>query len=101
LAASSVGNSLRFFDGFANDAIKRFDCVCRVDGSAVVGESIVCPFHGWAYDGDGKCTSMPYAKNMPPKVARGGRMLTDKQLTFVLKIYRSSKERGFEFGSVS
>ena len=24
-------------------------------GSAVVGESIVCPFHGWAYDGEGKC----------------------------------------------
>ncbi|MDB9805262.1 Rieske 2Fe-2S domain-containing protein [Porticoccaceae bacterium] len=44
-------------------------------GSAVVGESIVCPFHGWAYDGDGKCTSIPYAKNMPPKVARGEQVL--------------------------
>ncbi|MBT6116071.1 MAG: Rieske 2Fe-2S domain-containing protein [Porticoccaceae bacterium] len=43
--------------------------------SAVVGESIVCPFHGWAYDGDGKCTSIPYAKNMPPKVARGEQVL--------------------------
>ncbi len=42
---------------------------------AVVGESIVCPFHGWAYDGDGKCTSIPYAKNMPPKVARGEQVL--------------------------
>jgi 3-ketosteroid 9alpha-monooxygenase subunit A len=41
----------------------------------VVGESIVCPFHGWAYDGDGKCTSIPYAKNMPPKVARGEQVL--------------------------
>ena len=28
-------------------------------GSAVVGESIVCPFHGWAYDGEGKCTPYP------------------------------------------
>jgi hypothetical protein len=39
--------------------------------------------------------------SMCAQLHRGGRMLTDKQLTFVLKIYRSSKERGFEFGSVS
>jgi hypothetical protein len=38
---------------------------------------------------------------MCAKLHRGGRMLTDKQLKFVLKIYRSSKERGFEFGSLS
>ena len=40
-------------------------------GGQVVGESIVCPFHGWAYNGDGLCTDVPYAKNLPPKVARG------------------------------
>tara|TARA_R110002110_G_scaffold415561_1_gene650767 strand:+ start:68428 stop:69411 length:984 start_codon:yes stop_codon:yes gene_type:complete len=40
-------------------------------GSAVVGDSIVCPFHGWAYNGAGQCTDIPYAKNMPPKIAKG------------------------------
>lgn len=44
-------------------------------GSSVVGESIVCPFHGWAFNGEGKCTDIPYAKNMPPKVARGEQVL--------------------------
>ncbi|MCB1700864.1 MAG: Rieske 2Fe-2S domain-containing protein [Pseudomonadales bacterium] len=39
-------------------------------GSSVVGESIVCPFHGWQYNGEGRCTHIPYAKNLPPKVAR-------------------------------
>jgi 3-ketosteroid 9alpha-monooxygenase subunit A len=39
-------------------------------GSAVVGDSIVCPFHGWAYNGDGICTDVPYATNLPPRVAR-------------------------------
>lgn len=39
-------------------------------GAQVVGESIVCPFHGWQYNGDGRCTHIPYAKNLPPKVAR-------------------------------
>ncbi|GAB3114463.1 Rieske 2Fe-2S domain-containing protein [Aestuariicella hydrocarbonica] len=44
-------------------------------GSSVVGESIVCPFHGWAFNGDGQCTDIPYAKNMPPKVQRGEQVL--------------------------
>jgi phenylpropionate dioxygenase-like ring-hydroxylating dioxygenase large terminal subunit len=39
-------------------------------GSRVVGESIVCPFHGWQFNGEGECTGIPYAKKMPPRVAR-------------------------------
>lgn len=39
-------------------------------GSRVVGESIECPFHGWRYNGDGQCTHVPYAKNLPPRVAK-------------------------------
>lgn len=35
---------------------------------------------------------------MCAKLHRGGRMLTDKQLRFVLKIYNSSIDEGFEFG---
>jgi hypothetical protein len=38
---------------------------------------------------------------MCAKLYRGGRMLTDKQLKFVIKIYKSSKARGFEFGSLN
>jgi phenylpropionate dioxygenase-like ring-hydroxylating dioxygenase large terminal subunit len=38
-------------------------------GGKVHGESIACPFHGWQFNGAGRCTSVPYAKNMPPKVA--------------------------------
>lgn len=40
-------------------------------GSRVVGDSIVCPFHGWQFNGEGLCTKVPYATNPPPKVARG------------------------------
>jgi 3-ketosteroid 9alpha-monooxygenase subunit A len=40
-------------------------------GAEVRGDSIVCPFHGWAYNGEGRCTDVPYATNLPPKVARG------------------------------
>ena len=37
-------------------------------GGEVRGESIVCPVHGWQFNADGYCTSVPYAKQMPPKV---------------------------------
>jgi 3-ketosteroid 9alpha-monooxygenase subunit A len=44
-------------------------------GGKVKGESIACPFHGWQFNGAGQCTSVPYAKNMPPKVAGGKQAL--------------------------
>lgn len=37
-------------------------------GGSVKGESIACPFHGWEFNGAGYCTSVPYAKNTPPRV---------------------------------
>lgn len=44
-------------------------------GGKVQGESIACPFHGWQFNGGGQCTSVPYAKNMPPKVGGGKQAL--------------------------
>lgn len=44
-------------------------------GAKVEGDSIVCPFHGWRYNGEGQCTLIPYAKNNPPRVARGEQVL--------------------------
>ena len=36
-------------------------------GGRVEGDGIVCPFHAWKFDGDGKCVDIPYAKKIPPK----------------------------------
>jgi phenylpropionate dioxygenase-like ring-hydroxylating dioxygenase large terminal subunit len=36
-------------------------------GGKVEGNSITCPFHAWQFDGCGACTSVPYAKKIPPK----------------------------------
>ncbi len=35
--------------------------------SKVEGEAIVCPFHGWAYDGTGRCVHVPFTKLIPPR----------------------------------
>jgi len=34
-------------------------------GGEVLGSELVCPFHGWRFDGDGACTAMPYGKRIP------------------------------------
>tara|TARA_R110002110_G_scaffold245617_5_gene462086 strand:- start:32003 stop:32974 length:972 start_codon:yes stop_codon:yes gene_type:complete len=38
-------------------------------GGIVKGEAISCPFHAWEFNGEGYCTSVPYANRIPPKVA--------------------------------
>jgi nitrite reductase/ring-hydroxylating ferredoxin subunit len=32
----------------------------------VEGDTLVCPFHAWRWDGGGRCTAIPYAKRIPP-----------------------------------
>jgi phenylpropionate dioxygenase-like ring-hydroxylating dioxygenase large terminal subunit len=34
-------------------------------GGTVEGESLVCPFHGWAFGREGRCVAIPYAKRVP------------------------------------
>jgi 3-ketosteroid 9alpha-monooxygenase subunit A len=34
-------------------------------GGKVEGESVVCPFHAWRFDGSGRCTGIPYADKIP------------------------------------
>ena len=39
-------------------------------GGRVVGESLVCPFHGWHFDGEGVCVDIPYARSGSKLVGR-------------------------------
>ena len=35
------------------------------DGRQIEGESIRCPFHGWRFGPDGRCTAIPYSDFVP------------------------------------
>lgn len=37
-------------------------------GGAIVGEEIVCPFHGWRLNAAGVLTTVPYSDRAPPRV---------------------------------
>lgn len=66
------GQDLVLFRTQAGD-VKVLDAFCPHMGAhlgaggVVEGNDIKCPFHAWKFDGDGKCTDIPYAKRIPPK----------------------------------
>ncbi len=35
-------------------------------GGRIEGDRIRCPFHAWAFAGDGRCVEIPYAERIPP-----------------------------------
>jgi phenylpropionate dioxygenase-like ring-hydroxylating dioxygenase large terminal subunit len=38
-------------------------------GGRVCGDGIVCPFHGWRFDGDGRLAEVPRLERRPPRIA--------------------------------
>ncbi|GAA2343133.1 Rieske 2Fe-2S domain-containing protein [Saccharopolyspora halophila] len=55
------GGQLHVLDGY-----------CRHMGGdltqgTIKGDAVACPFHDWRWGGNGRCTSIPYAKRVPPR----------------------------------
>ena len=42
--------------------------------SLLVAEALRCPYHGWCFDGEGRCTHIPQGQRVPEVVRRGGRV---------------------------
>ena len=65
------GQSLVLFRSEAGEA-KVLDAFCPHlgahlgHGGKVSGDCIRCPFHAWEFNGEGRCTTIPYAKKIPP-----------------------------------
>ncbi|MFM9377652.1 Rieske 2Fe-2S domain-containing protein [Gordonia sp. VNK21] len=50
--------------------IKALDAFCRHMGADLAegnvrGDNVACPFHGWQWNGKGRCAQVPYAKRQP------------------------------------
>lgn len=55
-----------------------------LSGGEVRGNDVVCPFHHWQWGADGKCTSIPYCKRVPPRArVKAWPTLEENRLLFV------------------
>lgn len=66
------GTKLVIFRGLEDGQVHILDAFCPHMGAdlskgCVKGNSVVCPFHGWTWGGDGFCNDIPYAKRIPAK----------------------------------
>lgn len=43
-------------------------------GGQVVGNTIQCPFHGWSFDGSGKCQRIPYTTRLSEEMKQGAKI---------------------------
>lgn len=74
LAAGSVvplhyfGRELVAYRGAADGVVRVLDAYCPHlgahlgHGGCVEGDDIVCPFHGWRFDGEGRNVDVPYSR---------------------------------------
>lgn len=56
-------------------AARVFDAHCphmgaHLGSGRIVGAGLRCPFHGWTYDGSGRCVDIPYSDARIPEQAR-------------------------------
>jgi 3-ketosteroid 9alpha-monooxygenase subunit A len=82
------GTKLVLFMG-EDGKVRALDAYCPHMGAdlgigCVKGNSIVCKFHGWSWNGDGACDHIPYAKRIPPKArTRAWPTMEQNKLLFV------------------
>lgn len=72
LTLQYFGAKLVAYRGKDDGQIYILDAYCPHMGAdlsrgCVKGDSLVCPFHGWSWGGDGFCDNIPYAKRIPAK----------------------------------
>lgn len=70
----AFGERMAVFRG-ANGKVSVVDVFCphlnaNLADGRVEGDELVCPFHGWKFKQDGKCSHIPYSENVPPSQAK-------------------------------
>src|ERR1700691_3602013 len=69
-ALTAFGTKLVVFAD-SSGALHALDAYCRHMGGdltqgTIKGDDIACPFHDWRWGGNGRCSSIPYARRVPP-----------------------------------
>jgi 3-ketosteroid 9alpha-monooxygenase subunit A len=62
------------------------------EGGRVVNDSVRCPYHHWAFDAGGRCTSIPYAKKIPARACTRAHTVVERH--GMIFMYRNSSGTG-------
>ncbi|BAZ50088.1 Rieske (2Fe-2S) region [Nostoc sp. NIES-4103] len=65
-------------------------------GGKVVGNNVQCPFHGWCFDGEGKCTSIPYTTKIPHKAKVNNWPVRETNGIIMVYFHAAGKSPNFE-----
>jgi len=83
------GTSLVAYRGANSGEVHVLDAYCphmgaNLAGGAVVGDSVICPFHAWSWGSDGFCNRIPYASKIPAKARiRSWPVMEENELVFL------------------
>jgi phenylpropionate dioxygenase-like ring-hydroxylating dioxygenase large terminal subunit len=69
-------------------------------GGKIEGDTIRCPFHGWRYDGAGKCVEIPYGKRIPPSARLHSHPVVEKNGLVMLWHHAGGKAPDWEVPAV-
>lgn len=68
----AFGTTLAVFQSQDDGRLHVLDAYCRHMGGnlargTVKGDALACPFHDWRWNGEGRCSAIPYARRVPPR----------------------------------
>ena len=69
-------------------------------GGQVKGNQIACPFHDWAFNGDGECTDIPYCKKIPRKARVNAWHVSEKNGLIFIHHHADGKAPTFDIPDV-
>ena len=69
-------------------------------GGTVDGNRLRCPFHHWAFDGDGRCADVPYAKRIPPKASVHSWPLQERDGLIMVWMHKDGEPPSFQLPEI-
>ncbi|KAG0230421.1 hypothetical protein BGW41_002524 [Actinomortierella wolfii] len=97
ISVNGLGRSFAIFRGEEDKQVHILDALCPhlganiAIGGVVEGNTVMCPFHGWKFDGEGACIEIPYAKSIP-SLARTRRWI-HREFAGIIAVWYDAEDR--------
>ena len=100
-AEVQAGRNVRYGDDFWSFGPSNIEGTSGDDGSfALVGKLADQVFRVWAFDGDGKCADVPYAKRIPPKASVRSWPIEERDGLIMAWMHKDGEPPSFELPAI-